>query len=519
MRKLTLLLFLLISGVSFAQKKGVEITYNEKVVGKILASNTDIKGIEYVFPKRIHKTFVDTLSGYLTVQTRGLSRNGKFLKNKGKIFQYDLKNKKLLWHKKIAYQISNLQQFTNTMILTVSNTSNCLNVETGNEMWQVNNIIYFVDPIDNIGVGYRLNSSGGYSNKLQGIDLKNGRILWERKLNREYGWNDLFYTNDSTMIVVAGGLHAVNIRTGQGWDYNTITGKKDYTGTVAKNVAGIATGLLTGAFVTATGHDLVRDVVSNTPVDSAHIYLASREQLAKVDKQTGEVVWKHPFPKKLASKSSIFIRDSLIFMVNKGFAFMGYRQLDFGKPFVAAFDRNTGEQKYLTLIHAKKDPVLSFKLLQDEIYLVFKNRIEKYALATGKKILEKTFAEGTYGNLKYFVGEQVLVENKNKELVSLPQLDSSKVFVYTTQNKILSVDNLLNVTDDIAYEDLRIYYLRTGQYKFLTEDNHTLIVNDKGEKIAEIEASLNAFLVGNTLYDKQDQRFIAIDLTAILKDD
>jgi len=45
--------------------------------------------------------------------------------------------------------------------------------------------------------------------------LKNGNVIWQRDLNREYGWNDVFYTNDSTMIVVAAGLHAINIKTGR----------------------------------------------------------------------------------------------------------------------------------------------------------------------------------------------------------------------------------------------------------------------------------------------------------------
>ncbi len=84
---------------------------------------------------------------------------------------------------------------------------------------------------------------------------------------------------------------------------------------------------------------------------------------------------------------------------------------------------------------------------------------------------------------------------------------------------MLAIDSLLNVTDTIAYKDLRIYYLRKGKYKFLTEDGHTLIINDRGKRIAEIEASINAFLVGKTLYDKQDKSFIAIDLKTILKDE
>ncbi len=515
MRKMIFGLLLLISSVSYAQKDFL-ILHNEKVVGKNFIDNTEIRGVEYIFPERIHKTFLDTTNGFLTIQLRKL-RKEKWLSNTGNILQYDLNNEKLLWSKKIAYQTSSLQQFSNTMIFTIANKSNCLDITTGNEIWEVKNNIYYVDPIDNIGIGYRFKNSTDYSNELEGIDLKNGNVIWNRDLNREYGWNDIFYTNDSIMIIVAAGLHSININNGEGWDYNTITGKKDYTGTVAANAVGIAAGLLTGTFITSTGYNLVRDVVSNCLVDSSYIYFASKEQLSKIDKQTGKIVWCNPFPKDLASKSALFMNDSAVYMVNKGYAFMGQRRLDFGKPFISAFDRETGKQKYLILINVINDPILGSHLLQDELYLIFKNRIAKYSIQTGSQIIEKEFPEEDFGNLKYFVGNQVFVTNENNDLISLTQSDTSKVFVFTNQGKTLSIDNQLNVKDTIDYEELSIYYLRTADYKFITKNNQTLIIDNDGKRIAEIEATSNAFLIGERLYDKRDKSFLAIDLKDIIK--
>jgi outer membrane protein assembly factor BamB len=518
MRKILVGLTLLIPILAFSQKTNFRVLYNEKALGKSLIDSSEIKGLEYIFPDRIHETFLDTTTGFLTVQLRGL-RKEKWLANKGNILQYDLRNKKLLWSKKVAYQASSLQQFSNTIIFTVANKSYCLDIKTGNELWEVKNDIYYVDPIDNIGIGYKYKNSTGYSNNLEGIDLKNGNVIWERELNREYSWNGLFYTDDSTMIIVAAGLHAVNVKNGNGWDYNTITGKKDYSGTVAANAVGVAAGLLTGTFVMSSGHNLVRDVVSNSLVDSSYIYLASKEQLAKIDKQTGEIIWKHPFPGDLPSKSEIFMNDSLILMVNKGYAFMGYRQLNFGKPFIAGFDKKTGKKKYLSLINGKKDPILEFTLLDNEFYLVFKNRIAKYSVETGNQIIEKEFPKESYGELKYFVGNQVFIANKNEDLVSLPQTDTTKVFVFTNTGKTLSIDKQLNVAYTIEYEDLSIYYLRTKDFKFIAKDKQTLIVNNDGKRIAEIYATSNSFLIGETLYDRHNNSFIAVDLKKIIKNE
>lgn len=519
MRRIIFGLSLLITITGFSQKNQIIVLTREKIMGKCLVDSFDIKGVEYVFSDRIHGIFLDTTTGFLTAQLRGLSNNGKWVNNNGNIVQYDIKNQKVLWSKKIAYQSSNLQQFSKTMIYTVANKSYCLDINTGNELWEVKNNIYFVDPIDNIGIGYKFKSSTGYSNELEGIDLKNGNVIWKRDLNREYGWNDVFYINDSTVIIVAAGLHSINIKTGKGWDYNTITGKKDYTGTAAVNAVGVGLGLLTGTFVMSTGHDLVRDLVSNTITDSSSIYLASKEQLVKIDKQSGEIIWKFPFSDDLVSKSTIFMNDSVIFMINKGMAFMGYRQLDFGKPFFAAFDKQTGKQKFLSLINVKDNPILSYQIQNGEILLIFKNRISKYSMETGNLIAEKDFLKDNVGELKYFIGNQVFITNQNGDLISLPQSDSTKVFVFTSQGKTLCIDSELNISKTIEYADLSICYLRTKDLKFIAKDKKTLIVNNEGKKIAEINATSNAFIIGNTLYDIQDKSFITMDLSEIIKNE
>ena len=514
-----LALSLLITTIGFSQKNTIQVVSHEKIVGKSLIDDSAISGVAYTFPERINETFLDTTTVFLTVQLRGLSKNGKWLNNTGNIVQYDLKNKNLLWHKKMAYQTSSLQQFSNTMIHAVGNKSYCLDQMTGNELWEVKNNIYIVNPSDHIGIGYKSKNSTKHSNELEGIDLKNGNVLWKRDLNRDYGWNNVLYTNDSTMIVVAAGLHAIDMKTGKGWDYNTITGKKDYTGTVLANAAGVGLALLTGTLVTSSGHDVVRDLVSNVLIDSSYLYFSSKEQLAKINKQTGDIVWTSPFPKDLPSKSSIFMNDSLVFMINHGFAFMGNRQIDFGKPFIAAYDRDSGTQKYLSVINGKDNPILDFQVLNDQIYLVLKDRMIKYSKETGALIIAKEFQNTDFGDLEHFIGNKVFITNEQNDYVSLPQSDTNKVFIYTSLGKILAIDKDLNVFKTIAYEDLSMYYSRTKSYKFISKDKQTLIVNNEGKKVAEIEASSNAFLIDKTLYDRQDTSFLAIDLKDILKDE
>jgi hypothetical protein len=517
MKKIVAGVLIFMSMASFSQTKQIEVASSEITAGKSLVDNSIIKGMEYVFPERIHETYLDTTTGLLTVQLRGTSKNGKWLDNSGNVVQYDLKNQKLLWSKKIAYQISNLQQYSNTMIYTSANKSNCLDIHTGKELWEVKNNIYYVDPIQNIAIGYKYKSLNENSNVLEGIDLKNGNVIWKRDLNREYSWNNVFHTNDSTLIVVAAGLHAINSKTGKGWDYNTITGKKDYTQTTVTNAVGVAAGLLTGTFLIATGHNLVRDLGSNVFMDSTYFYFASKEQLAKINKQTGAVAWKVVFPDDMASSSSILVNDSAVFMVNKGLAYMGNRQLNFGKPFVAAYNKQTGKQLFMSVIDAKTDPILSFQIHDKQIYLVFQNRISKYSLETGQLTAEKEFPKDKFGELVAFVGKQTYITGQNGDLLNLRQTDTTKVFAYTNQEKIYTLNDQLEITNTMGIADVSVCYLVAKDLRFIEKDKKTLIVDKEGKTRAEVNATSNAFLIDKMLYDAHEKSYTVIDLKEILK--
>jgi hypothetical protein len=206
-------------------------------------------------------------------------------------------------------------------------------------------------------------------------------------------------------------------------------------------------------------------------------------------------------------------------MINKGYAFMGNRQLNFGKPFIAAFDKVTGEPKYLTLMNVKDDPILGFNILDNEIYLVFKNWISKYSQETGDLLLEVELPEDKFGELKNFIGKHVYVTKENGELSSLSQSDTTKVYVFTNKNEIISIDKQLNVAKIKDSKDLIFKYFQTKDYKFFSKDKLTLIIDNEGKKVAEIEASSSAFLIGKTLFDKHKESFSAIDLAEIMNEE
>ena len=500
---------LLIAAVIFAQSSDVLV--KERTIGKMLVTQEEIKAKEYIFPDRIYDSYIDTILESITVQLCGLSKNKKYLKKNGKILFYDLNDEKVKWSEDISYQTSNIRQFGSTIIVTAGDKSYRLNNENGADLWEVKNDIYFVDPVACVGIGYKSGSAKKYSNTLEGIDLETGKTKWKEELNREYGWNDAFRLKDSVWMIVTSGLHTVNAYDGTGWSYNTVTGDKDYSTTIATNAAGIALGVLTGTFMISTGYDVVRDIVSNVYFDSTGLYFASKEKISRINEDNGKIIWSYPFSAKLPSKSFLFTNDNYVFMINYGYAFMYARQIDYGTPFFAAFDKETGKQIFCTTLD-KKNPIFGFKIKDDDLLLVLKDRIIKLSMSDGSKIFEKTMDDNKSGELEGFVGRHVYIDGANSTLTNLLLSDTSKNYIVTSK-KIFICNEKFYVIGDIDRDQLYFAYKKIGDYKLVVKDNKTIVLDVDNKKVAELDITQKTTLIGNKLYSVQEKSFLEIDLT------
>jgi hypothetical protein len=517
MKKRILIAISLLASASptFAQPKAGEVITHEKEFGRNLVDNSAIHGIEFEFADRIHDTYLDTTSNTITIQLRGIKNNGKYLENKGEVIFYDLNAKKVKWRKSINYTQSTIEQLNSLIIETKAGKSNSLNIENGNEEWEIRNSIYYIDHQNEMGLGYQApGAMKSFSHTLKGFALSTGDDIWTREIDRSYGWNQNFHLDDTTLVVVSSGIHTVNLKTGKGWDYNTRTGEDDYKGAIAANVAGVALGVLTGTFVTSSGHKVIRNVVSNIAMDSANFYLASRESVACIEIKTGRVVWTQALPKDFVSKMNLFLQGRVLHLIGRGYAHVGNKQVSYGQPFIAAFDRQTGAQKYLSPV-ASKEVILAFQYNRSEVTFIFKNSMMKYSLADGTLVTMEAFKPEEVGDLRHFVGRQVYI-TKDSLFKSLPRTDTTKQFVFTTTNKTLILNDQLKREGQIDFEELFIHYESCEDLALLIKNKKTIAVNGNLKRVAEIDASSRAFVVDKSLYDVKENTIRRIDLGPLL---
>ncbi|MFD0835214.1 PQQ-binding-like beta-propeller repeat protein [Mariniflexile aquimaris] len=505
-------LLILIAITSMAQSSKVKVSYNDKAIGLDIKSQKNIIAKEYIFPNRIHEIYLDTISNYMTLKLRKLSKNGKILSTTGDILVFDLNNKQVKWDKKVDFSQGNIHQYGTIITQYVGNKLINLNNNTGEHNWDIKNDLYYVDPIKKIGIGYQYKGLAGNIHTLEAINLTNGNALWEKELNRTFGWNKIIKLNDSTLLIASSGLHSINLNNGSGWDYTTVTGKKDYTETIAKNITGVTLGILTGTYVTSSGPNVVRDVVSNIIIDSSTIYVASKESISNIYKHNGEIAWTNPLPEDATSKSSIFIKDSLLYMVNYGYAYWGNKKIDFGVPFIMGVNKNTGEQIFYNTISEKNEPISDFKTHHDTLVISFKNKLSTYSLRDGSEINSKIFDTDNLGELKYFIGNHIYIKDNNNSFSQLITLDSTNYFIQTSNRKALMLDLNLTITKQFDFDDLYYSYGTINKCLLLAKDDQTIILDETNQEMARLDLSYNSVIVGNTFYDFKDNSLFVVNL-------
>lgn len=493
LRSLLTVIFINFIGLTMYAQSGLKITSNEIPIGKNFLTHQDILAKEIVFPDNIYHTYIDSLSNCITVQLRYKSPEGKIVHNTGKVVVYDLSREKEKWSKKINYLQSNIRQHTDLFIQTTGRNSYSLNAENGEIQWQVKNALIHTDPCQKVGIGYKMKDFGPLNDMLQGIDLQNGAIRWEKKISQEYGLNRVFHLNDSTLIVVASGVHAVNLKNGSGWDFPAQTGEK----------------------IIFPNNYLIYDVVSNITGDSANFYFASKEKIARLN-HNGQVVWSTPLPEKLTSKSHIFKKDSILYMVNYGYAFRFYKTFRYGTPFIAAFNANTGQQIYLNTTNGKREKINGFQIRNDQLYLIFKDKIALYSLPGGSFIKENTYKIELDADLLNYVGSHVY-RKTDSIYNSLALADSTTHCIYTQNEKVLVINDQLEIMQTIDSKDLYLYSLKEKDCKFLVKGPKTIVIDDHNKEVAEINVAMKTHLIGTKFYGIRDKSFIELDINDILK--
>ena len=481
------------------------------IVGKDLVTEKEIKATKYEFDSRIFNSTLDTTYKTLTLQFRCLSSNEKFYENEGELAVFDLITKEIRWSKEINYRNTRIEQYDGVLFLSRGMETTRVDLSSGNSLWNSKVAIFATIPNLNISLGYRYSGfSQSLVNYLSCIELSTGTILWKRPVDRNYGWNSIKNLNDTSIIIKSFGLHQINLKTGKGWDYVARTGLQNYSKTFGANVGGVALGIFTGTFVISGGRDLVSNLVSNIAEDSLNFYFASKEYLACLS-HDGKINWKAKLPKE-TSHSNIMVDSTTVYLVNDGEADYNGKKYNYGKPYIAAFDKLTGHQHYQSIFDLDENPLLEFVRGKDSVDLFFKDRSIRYALKNGAA---KTinYDKNQVGEFKYTVASFSNYIKTDSTFQSLHSLDPRAMYLMSTNKNVIKLNDNLSFDRLIGIDDLYSLRAETQKYKFLYHNKKLIVVNQLNKSIAELELGKKNVIFENKLYAIDDNSITEIELS------
>jgi len=389
----------------------------------IVESKDLIPTIDVKLSENIFHYYVDTSQHKIYLRTRKLSKKKKHYKAKGHITSLDMSSYKLDWQEIINYNKSFASIKNQYMVLNRLSKNVMVDLATGTNLWEVKNRIYYTFYDKNVAIGYKIKGITQNSKKLQGLDMLSGDVIWEREIDRTFGWRELFSLNDSTVVISGSGIHSLNITNGKGWTIKQKSGKDKlnlWTGT--KRFYNL-------------GSNIVRDTTDKTMYKAA-------EEIIKFD-ESGQTIWRHNLPIREMSKMYLWEDKTSLYLLNTGGADesnLGYSHI--GKPYFMSIDKETGNTLLKTYIElSKKDYIIDLKYDGPEnIQVLTKKELYSLDFLNGKIKSKITLLKDVFG--------------KHKSLI--------KAKCFTLQN-----DSFTSLTDEF---DFGIHNQNEETLHFLSED-------------------------------------------------
>lgn len=430
-----------------------------EVVGRNLLTNRDIVAYKQTFDVTVHHVSFDTVTNTALVRLWDPSNRDsrKHADYDCVMVYYDLSDRAIKWRKPINLLDEGLSKLGSYLFYEKRKTTYLLNRETGEEHFTVGKRVrpFFSSSRDGWLICATMKGMTWGIKDFRKVDLNTNQVLWKRKLTPRADLKVLAKINDSTYVFVGEGIHTVSLKDGTGWDY----------------------GLKTEEYEDSRP----RQVRSRPLVDSTSIYMAGVKRLIKLDHQ-GQLQWETHLPDKKTSHSLIAKHDDCIILINQGYAeysLLPYQSFwtKWGRPFLASYDAQTGELRYMHERKVMVDYALDARIKGDVVYVLYADKeghqsVESYDIVDGHLLKKKDISQVTLdkvGMVTSFVGPDYFTK-ADSVLKPLHEMDTLGVFLEADKG-IVHIDVSLLQADVVDFGDLYIYMGRHGDLRFFSYHN------------------------------------------------
>ena len=455
-------------------------------VGRNLLNQSDIVAFKTTFDATINTAVFDSVSNTVLIDFRD--------DKTATTCYYDLENHRKKWEKTYKTADCAYSKTGRLLFCFQGNSISLIDEETGS-------------PKFSIGRGLRALVASSEENwvlcatersvvrgtkDLHRIDLNTNSKVWKRKLVVDQDLVLQSKLNDSVFLFIGDGLHAVNENDGSGWSCKLVTEETDH-------YYSYASGLI--------------NVYSPPYVDTTSIYMAGANEVVRLDHQ-GNPIWRTKLPKAKTSHSMLTVFDDLLVMVNQGLAtirFYGMKvKVKWGKPFIAAFDINSGDMIYFHERSKHADYILDALVKDGFVYVVLADKeghqsVEKYMIDNGSlmyKMEMTSVMSQAAGELGPFVGKD-LYTRVDSALVRLIEVDTVGIYVETEMG-VLHVDPELKNPEMYYSNEFYHYWGKSGGLRLFLHGDKTSALDADDREVAVFDFP-KVFCAESEIYSIRDR--------------
>ena len=494
MRHSVIFIFFLIGLVSVSTSQ-TQMNYFKSYSKDIGISATSIKTLTaktYSLSSPVYNYQVDTASNQLIFSTRKKDPSGRLYVNKGFIAGLNCENDSINWlYESLRFDLNLTGDF---LLFSNETKTSRYDKKHGFEVYDFSDRVVYTIHANNSGLTY---NNPKAKDELNCVSLLNGEVLWTANISRKEDWMDVKYLNDSVLIIVANGIHAINIKTGLMWSHPLLTAEKNQKTLTYSVVNKGNVQKINNSYKTSNEDNLLSHLGSNILIDGETIYFAGKEKLIAI-KTNGEILWDLDLKTLPVSKMILTKSGSAITLINLGLSQFKDNFVLYGKPFVMNVDAGTGK------INSQS------KYTSAENLIDFLPQKQSYLLADKKNILQTNSNNESYETLiplndirygrfvEFINGDEYYVE-KEGYYVPLNFINDNVVYFKTENNKVYGVDKV-DVQYEYHFTELfkrdKIYKDKTVIYNF----KNTFVINKNFELLATLNLVEQSILMRNKLY-------------------
>ena len=513
-RHIILWLLLVPLGLCGQKNTPVTVTCENRFVGRDCVSGDSIPAVLYRFNRRVERMPVlDTVAGRAIVQFRDITKNGKYLEPVGPMISMELSDGAVLWQRDIGYIFGHTWIDEELIVETDLNKSRRIDPETGTDLWEKKIRLYAL-PDDwsgaepKVGLGYA-QSMWTTGEKAQGFNLADGSTLWKRPLNFQSGWSACDMVSDSVVLVQADGLHLFNLYTGQGWDYEAVM-SAPYDKRIALQVLGFAS----SSFATG-GAYMIKELHSNAILSDSVLYWASREEIVALDSTDGHLLWKTRLPEKAGSRSNIFETDTSIFLINRGVALFQNQYVEYGRPFLAAYEKATGRITMQQTIVQGQCMIMDYAFHESNVLLALQDRIAVHDLYTGELQRETQIDTAVVGRILWEDNERYCLYDSVKDRFEFVSGGLDDWTLRTDKDNLLRWNVLRDEVRVVSVDSCWVQRDRYDNLLLVGLGDKSCLIDDNGYEYAELNLPATR-LQGTTMYSYTEEGLVKVDLKPLL---